>query len=290
MDDYCYLYIPWTLSDDVICIDPAQANMDNAMSNISGDFVNAVSSVLVEGSQACDDWVDDGEIGPFISDIDVAGTGRTLYFLREGIERFMITDINNPAASAEAQSDVTVYFDQFGPGDNIRWSNHVPGGSNVLYMDGHVEFLRYPNKYRSARRSWRSSNWGCRTTCPIAARQMAVPANSANVLRPGSFDPGAQLFARTSRKPFACSSHSDSHRHTHPLGVEPRRTTALYSRTQSAMGAGRVLLTDTPFAARTETDRHHAHSVCRSYSTGGLGHSAGDLSAKIIASRAMVLA
>ena len=21
--------------------------------------------------------------------------------------------------------------------------NHVPGGSNVLYMDGHVEFLKY---------------------------------------------------------------------------------------------------------------------------------------------------
>ena len=22
--------------------------------------------------------------------------------------------------------------------------NHVPGGANVLYMDGHVEFQRYP--------------------------------------------------------------------------------------------------------------------------------------------------
>ena len=25
--------------------------------------------------------------------------------------------------------------------------NHVPGGSNVLYMDGHVEFLKYPSDY-----------------------------------------------------------------------------------------------------------------------------------------------
>jgi len=24
--------------------------------------------------------------------------------------------------------------------------NHVPGGANVLYMDGHVEFLKYPNE------------------------------------------------------------------------------------------------------------------------------------------------
>jgi prepilin-type processing-associated H-X9-DG protein len=24
--------------------------------------------------------------------------------------------------------------------------NHVPGGSNVLYMDGHVEFKKYPGE------------------------------------------------------------------------------------------------------------------------------------------------
>ena len=23
---------------------------------------------------------------------------------------------------------------------------HVPGGGNVLYLDGHVQFLRYPNE------------------------------------------------------------------------------------------------------------------------------------------------
>ncbi|NLT60446.1 MAG: hypothetical protein GXX88_07375, partial [Candidatus Hydrogenedentes bacterium] len=25
--------------------------------------------------------------------------------------------------------------------------NHVPGGCNVLYMDGHVEFIKYPGKF-----------------------------------------------------------------------------------------------------------------------------------------------
>jgi prepilin-type processing-associated H-X9-DG protein len=24
--------------------------------------------------------------------------------------------------------------------------SHVPGGANVLYMDGHVEFVKYPGK------------------------------------------------------------------------------------------------------------------------------------------------
>jgi prepilin-type processing-associated H-X9-DG protein len=29
--------------------------------------------------------------------------------------------------------------------NNAQFYNHVPGGSNILYMDGHVEFLKYPN-------------------------------------------------------------------------------------------------------------------------------------------------
>jgi prepilin-type processing-associated H-X9-DG protein len=29
--------------------------------------------------------------------------------------------------------------------------NHIPGGGNVLYMDGHVTFLRYPSAYPVSR-------------------------------------------------------------------------------------------------------------------------------------------
>lgn len=72
------------------------------------------------------------------------GEGTTIYRLREGIERFLITDINNPAASAMAQSTMQIMFDMFGAGTAIPYFNHVPGGCNVLYMDGHVEFSRYP--------------------------------------------------------------------------------------------------------------------------------------------------
>jgi prepilin-type N-terminal cleavage/methylation domain-containing protein/prepilin-type processing-associated H-X9-DG protein len=82
--------------------------------------------------------------------------GNTIYRLREGIERFMITNINNPAGSAMAQSELAVMHDlimqeyfyaiAYGedPGEIIF--NHVPGGANVLYMDGHVEWQRYPQK------------------------------------------------------------------------------------------------------------------------------------------------
>lgn len=70
--------------------------------------------------------------------------------LREGIERFFITDINNPAASAQAQSTLFVMWDHYSSGITNMQStgggqmrfNHIPGGSNVLYMDGHVEYVK----------------------------------------------------------------------------------------------------------------------------------------------------
>ena len=69
------------------------------------------------------------------------GGGDVVYRLREGIERFLITDINNPAASAEAQSEVWIMFDHVAT--DASGYNHVPGGANVLYLDAHVEFIRY---------------------------------------------------------------------------------------------------------------------------------------------------
>jgi len=83
------------------------------------------------------------------SDISVTegngnGGGTTVYRLREGIERFMITDINNPAASAQAQSEIQISADL--TATNIEAFNHIPGGSNVLFLDGHVEFQRFPGE------------------------------------------------------------------------------------------------------------------------------------------------
>lgn len=69
--------------------------------------------------------------------------GDSIYRIREGIERFLITDINNPAASAEAQSEIFIMFDWLSA--KAQYFCHVPGGSNVLYMDGHVQFVRYPD-------------------------------------------------------------------------------------------------------------------------------------------------
>ena len=93
-----------------------------------------------------DPSLQDEELNPAkVPDLE-PGTGSapgsdSIMRLREGIERFLITDINNPAASATGQSAVAVMWDQLG---HVEHFNHVPGGCNVLFMDGHVEFLRYP--------------------------------------------------------------------------------------------------------------------------------------------------
>jgi prepilin-type N-terminal cleavage/methylation domain-containing protein/prepilin-type processing-associated H-X9-DG protein len=70
--------------------------------------------------------------------------GNTILRTREGIERFLVTDINNPGASAQAQSTIFILYDLLNT--NSNGYNHVPGGANVLYMDGHVEFIKYLGK------------------------------------------------------------------------------------------------------------------------------------------------
>jgi len=72
------------------------------------------------------------------------GGGDTVYRFREGIERFLITDINNAGSANVAQSAVWVMFDQLSTSPKAY--NHIPGGANVLYMDGHVEFKKYERK------------------------------------------------------------------------------------------------------------------------------------------------
>ena len=67
---------------------------------------------------------------------------------KEGIERFAITGVNNPAARATAQSSAVVMHDRAksyngagGKVDPSKW-NHLPGGVNTLFMDGHIEFTK----------------------------------------------------------------------------------------------------------------------------------------------------
>lgn len=136
-----YNYWGWTLSDIAIFSDPVNgpnlttvglANLNLANSEVATFLLWAQSVKDVAAERASNYENYDKDYGP-------------LYRLREGIERYYITDINNPAASAKAQSEIWITWDDVSAA-KPSMMNHVPGGSNVLYMDGHVEFVKYPAK------------------------------------------------------------------------------------------------------------------------------------------------
>jgi len=87
--------------------------------------------------------VSDASLWDFVG----SGGGKKCLKLVEGIERFMITDINSADNSAQSQSEVPVMWDLQ---QNVQTNGdtkfaHIPGGANTLYMDGHVEFIKYPS-------------------------------------------------------------------------------------------------------------------------------------------------
>ncbi len=161
-----YGYFGWVL--DQIDDDSPEIN-DNSMavsswailgvpwtsrSNLGGQYSRLYSSWQTEAFTALMRGDYDGNDGAVDKDWDVGyadnppdaglgnGGGTTVYRLREGIERFMITDINNAGGSAKAQSDIWILTDWIAT--TASAFNHVPGGANILYLDGHVEFQKYP--------------------------------------------------------------------------------------------------------------------------------------------------
>ncbi|MBX3179395.1 MAG: hypothetical protein KF886_18725 [Candidatus Hydrogenedentes bacterium] len=122
--------------------------LTDSMFRVEEDFENFELAV-----EALYEYIEDGNINavdqdwPMVDEdgnpVPVGGL-RSVFRLREGIERFFITDINNPGASARAQSEIVVMHDAVS--EEPTHFNHVPGGANVLYMDGHVAFIKYTSE------------------------------------------------------------------------------------------------------------------------------------------------
>ena len=138
----------WTLSDQLMATTLANLHALDATLLLSGAFGDLSSA---------DDDVDMGDIAGLAGGYGVSGDfsnfetsgnagGDTIFRLKDGIERFLITDINNPAAGNKGQSELPIMWDIISskPTGSGEY-DHVPGGCNVLYLDGHVEFIRYPS-------------------------------------------------------------------------------------------------------------------------------------------------
>ncbi len=146
--DLSYNYLGWVVRDHSWAVPPRASNA--AINAAPTSILGAIYSwVVYEPRQVGGNPTDNIVINndrdfTFIHEGNLvipAGTQMNGYRFREGIERFFVTDINNPGASAQAQSEIAVLWDETGPA--IEAFNHVPGGANVLYLDGHVEYQRY---------------------------------------------------------------------------------------------------------------------------------------------------
>ncbi len=68
--------------------------------------------------------------------------GNSINRLAAGVDRFLISDINQILTGRESGASVVpIMWDQLAT--EITSFNHVPAGINVLFLDGHVEFKRY---------------------------------------------------------------------------------------------------------------------------------------------------
>ncbi|MBI2423988.1 MAG: DUF1559 domain-containing protein [Candidatus Hydrogenedentes bacterium] len=140
-----YNYFAFMLNDDILFADGVDPNN---FDTTPGAFItqmnlNFVTALIIYQNQLAEPaWIDEGDDSIWDRDVEMDNGAGTIYRFREGIERFLITDINNPAGSTEAQSTIFLYMDDVNS-QNADFMNHIPGGGNVLYMDGHVSFLRY---------------------------------------------------------------------------------------------------------------------------------------------------
>lgn len=115
IDDKCFLYLGYVVTGDA---------------DVSA-FCEAYRNRVAQGL-------------PFDADLKVpAGQGNaggsTIYRLRDGVEPLLLKDATDKAAAEVLQQRIPVLIE--------RPQNHRGEGGNVLFMDGQVEFIRYPGKW-----------------------------------------------------------------------------------------------------------------------------------------------
>lgn len=151
-DRRSYIYLCWVTTPELFTqagVDPNKPDFQVADLN---PVAKAIFLDLYHGSGTFDIGAHSAMVDRDIPYSEYAsGDPSVLYRVRQGVERYFITDINDPAASAKAETSIPVMFDEIRFKLNVSWNmsrmNHSPGGGNVLFMDGHVSFIKYPGTW-----------------------------------------------------------------------------------------------------------------------------------------------
>lgn len=131
--EHPYVYLGWMVEHSMT----TPANLPALTLNVES-LLQSFADVQATPEEAPDICAKDWPVTPGTGTV---GSGHILR-LREGLDRLLITNTLDRASANRSQSEIPVMWDQIS-GDEPEHFNHVPGGCSVVYLDGHVEFLRY---------------------------------------------------------------------------------------------------------------------------------------------------
>jgi len=146
INDISYSYLGWLIVPSLYLIPDGDEHAPDPRTEIEGAFVTAFADLVSQVrntplTSVANLYEKDLSFIPFYPGDTQK---RTVYRLREGVERFL-----NQNTSA---SEIPIMWDNLfkkgeGEGYNTPMLNHQPGGGNVLHLDGHVTFIRYPDQF-----------------------------------------------------------------------------------------------------------------------------------------------
>ena len=130
LDTTSYVYLGYMIMND-----------DNMLAGLAS--MTWASTAFPISNPNLNAWRDANvNVGSFgFSGMGISG-GDFLYRLNQGVDRFLIEDINTVFTGEETGASVIpIMWDQIST--DITEFSHVPAGQNCLFLDGHVEFHRY---------------------------------------------------------------------------------------------------------------------------------------------------
>ncbi len=136
-----YVYMGWSM--------PPESIMPGTPESFFSAYCKTLSGIMRNG--AIEDLDAD-----FTVDLE-DGKSFTVRRLGDGASSYKQSERSSQVGNGgDIRAQIPVMFDNFGivpPGTNstIIMFNHLPGGSNVLYLDGHVEFAQFPTEFPCSR-------------------------------------------------------------------------------------------------------------------------------------------
>ncbi len=145
VNDISYSYWGWLIVPSLYLIPDGNEQAPDPRTEIEGAFVTVFKYLIDEARNSplqsvASVYDKDISFYPFYPGDTQK---RVIYRLREGVERFLVRHTS--------ASEIPIMWDNlFEKGESLSEKillNHQPGGGNVLFMDGHIEFVKYPERF-----------------------------------------------------------------------------------------------------------------------------------------------